>query len=111
MTRVSENCSGQMHTRARYPMSGKNIIGIILGLVLGLRCLLENGNSKTFSQYFLLKLSFDKLIWVFAFCLQKFFGFLSKLVFQVQVPVIMEQATNFSFGLVFERKWNTGVKE
>jgi hypothetical protein len=57
---------------------------------LGLQCLLENGNSKKFSQYFLSKLSFDKLSWVFSFCLRKFFGFLSKLVFRAQVWVIME---------------------
>ena len=45
--------SGQMHTEARYPMSGKNILGGISGLVSGLRCLFENDNSKKFSQYFL----------------------------------------------------------
>jgi hypothetical protein len=78
-------CSGQMHTEARYPVSGKNLLGRRSGLFSGLWCLLENGNSKTFSQYLLSKLRFDKLSWVFAFCLIKFFGFLSKLVFQVQV--------------------------
>ena len=45
------------------------------GLVLGLRCPLENGNFKKFSQYFLSKLSFDKLSWVFEFCLRNFLGF------------------------------------
>ena len=78
-------CSSWMHTEAGYPMSGKNILCGRLGLVSGLRCLLENGNSKKFSQYFLSKLS-----WVFAFCLTNFFGFLSKWVFQDQVQVIME---------------------
>ena len=82
--------SGRMHTEARYPVSGKKLLGRRSGLVLVLRCLLENGNSKKFSQYFLSKLSFDKLSWVFAFCLGIFFGFLSKLVFQDQVSVIME---------------------
>ena len=77
---------GQMHTEARYLGRRKIILYRRSGLVLGLRCLLENGNSKKFSQYFLSKLSFDKLSfdklsWVFAFCLQIFFGFLSKLVF------------------------------
>ena len=73
--------SGQMHTEDRYPVSGKKLLGGRLGLVSGLRFLLENGNSKKFSKYFLSKLSFDKLSWVFAFCLTIFFGFLSKLVF------------------------------
>ena len=45
--------SGQMHTEARYLGSGKNILGGIFFLVLGLQCLLENGNLKKFSQYFL----------------------------------------------------------
>jgi hypothetical protein len=83
-------CSGRMHTEARYPVSGKNLLGERSSLVSGLWCLIENGNSKKFSQYFLSKLSFDKLSWVFAFCLPKFFGFLSKLVFRAQVRVIME---------------------
>ena len=82
--------SGRMRTEARYPINGENILGGRSGLVLGLQCLLENGNSKKFSQYLLSKLSFDKLSWVFAFCLRIFFGFFSKLVFQVQVWVIME---------------------
>ena len=74
-------CSGQVHTEVRYPRMGENSLGAILGLVSGLRCLFENGNSKKFSQYFLSKLSFDKLSWVFAICLTIFFGFLSKVVF------------------------------
>ena len=82
--------SRQMLTKARYPLSGKNILGGRSGLVSGLQCLLENGNSKKFSQYFLSKLSFDKLSWVSAFCLRMFFGFLSKWVFRAQVRVIME---------------------
>ena len=73
--------SGQVDMRVRYPGRGKNASGARLRLVSGLWCLLENGNCKNFSQHFLSKLSFDKLSWVFAFCLQKFFGFLSKLVF------------------------------
>jgi hypothetical protein len=42
-------CSKWMHTEARYLGSGKKLLGGISGLVLGLRCLLENGNSKKFS--------------------------------------------------------------
>ena len=71
----------QMHTEDRYLFSGKSLLGGRLGLVSGLQCLLENGNSKKFSQYFLSKLSFDKLSWVIAICLRIFFGFLSKVVF------------------------------
>ena len=82
--------SRKVHTEAGYQMRGKNFLGGILGLVSGLRCLFENGNSKKFSQYFLSKLSFDKLSWVFAICLGNFFGFLSKVVFRVQVRVFME---------------------
>ena len=83
-------CPGRMHTKARYLGSGKNILGGRWGLLSGLQFLLENGNSKKFSQYFLSNLSFDKLSWVFAFFLRIFFGFLSKWVFQAQVQVIME---------------------
>ena len=82
--------SGRMHTESRYTMSGKHLLCRRLGLVSGLRCLLENGNSEKFSQHLLSKLSFDKLSWVFAFFLRIFFGFLSKLVSRVQVRVIME---------------------
>ena len=78
-------CPGQKHSESRYLVSGKILLDGISGLILGLRCLLENGNSKKFSQYFLSKLSFDKLSWVFAFSLTKFFGFLSKLVFRAQL--------------------------
>ena len=73
--------SRQVHTEVRYSVRGKNVLGGILGLVSGLRCLFENGNSKKFSQYFLLKLSFDKLSWVFAIFLRNFFGFFSKVGF------------------------------
>jgi hypothetical protein len=66
---------GQMHTEARYLGRRKILLYIISGLVLGLRCLLENGNFKKFSQYFLSKLSFDKLSWVFAFFLREFLEF------------------------------------
>ena len=75
--------SGWMHSEDRYPVSGKNLLGGRLGLVLGLQYLFENGNSKKFSQYFLSKLSFDKLCWVFCNLPSKFFwifvksGFLS----------------------------------
>ena len=82
--------SGQMHTEARCPMRGKNASGARLSLVLGLRCLFKNGNSKKFSQYFLSKLSFDKLSWLIVISLRIFFGFLSKVVFRVQVRVFME---------------------
>ena len=65
--------SSQMHTEARYPMNGKNLLREIPGLVSGLRCLLENGNSKKFSHYFLSKLCFDKLSWVFCNLPKKIF--------------------------------------
>ena len=81
---------GQMHTEARCPMSGKNVLRGISALVSGLRCLLDDGNSKKFSQYFLSKLSFDKLSWLIVICLTIFFGLLSKIVFRVQVEVFME---------------------
>ena len=82
--------SEQMHTKDSYPVRGKNVLGRRLGLVSGLQCLFENGNSKKFSRYFLSKLSFDKLSWVIAICLRNFFGLLSKVVFRVQVWVFME---------------------
>jgi hypothetical protein len=47
--------SGWMDTEERYPVRGKNSLGGRSGLVLGLRCLLENGNSKKGFQYFFLK--------------------------------------------------------
>ena len=50
--------SGQMHTKARYLGIGKNILGGRSGLVSGLWCLLENGISKKFSQYFFVKTHF-----------------------------------------------------
>ena len=100
-----------MHTEARYLVRGKILFDGRLGLVLGLRCPLENGNFKKICQYFLSKLSFDKLSWVFAFCLGIFFGFLSKWVFRAQVWVIMEWETNITFDSGFERKWNIGVKK
>ena len=74
-------CPGQMHTEARYRVRGKILLDRRSGLVLGLQFLLENGNSKKFSLFFLSKLNFDKLSWVFAICLRTFFGFLSKVVF------------------------------
>ena len=66
-------CPSQMHTEARYLVRGKILFDGRSGLVSVLRYLRENGNSKTFSQYFLSKLSFDKLSWVVAFCLGIFF--------------------------------------
>ena len=81
---------GQVHTEAGYMGRRKIISYGRSGLVLDLICLLENGNFKKFSQYFLSKLSFDKPSWFFAFCLRIFFGFLSKWVFQAQLWVIME---------------------
>ena len=77
-------CSGRMHTEARYLGSGKNILGGRSGLVSGLQCLLENGNSKKFSQYFLSKLSFDKLSWVFAFFLRNFLEFCQNGFFELK---------------------------
>ena len=74
-------CPGQMHTEARYLRRRKNILYIRSSLVVGLWCLLENGNSKKFSQFFLSKLSFDKLSWVFAFCLRNFFWIFVKMGF------------------------------
>ena len=62
-------CPGQMHTEAGYLGRRKILSYGKLGLVLDLECLLENENFQKFSQYFLSKLSFDKLSWFFAFCL------------------------------------------
>ena len=73
-------CSGQ-HTESRYLVSGKNILGRRSGLVLCLRCLIENGNSKKFSQCFLSKLSFDKLSWVFCISPSNFFWIFVKIGF------------------------------
>ena len=75
--------SRQVHTKVRYRGRGENFLGGRLSLVLGLWCLFENGNSKKFSQYFLSKLSFDKLSWLIVIspCLRKFFGFLAKIGF------------------------------
>jgi hypothetical protein len=58
-------CPGQMHTEAGYLGRRKILSYRRLGLVLDLGCLLENGKFKKFNQYFLSKLSFDKLSWVF----------------------------------------------
>ena len=66
-------CSGHMHTKARYLGRRKLLSYGRSGLVLGLLCLFENGNSKKFSQYFLSKLSFDKLSWLIVICLRIFF--------------------------------------
>jgi hypothetical protein len=81
---------GQMRIEARYLGRRKLLSYGRLGLFLDLECLLQHGNFQKFSQYFLSKFSFDKLSWVFEFCLRKFFGILSKWVFQVQVRIIME---------------------
>ena len=45
---------------------------------------------KKLSQYFLSKHSSDKLSWLIVICLRKFFGFLLKVVFRVQVWVFLE---------------------
>ena len=82
--------SGQMRTEAGYLGRRKLLSYGSLGPVLDLGCQLENGNFQKFSQYFLSKLDFDKLSWVFEFCLRKFFGILSNWVFRVQVWIIME---------------------
>ena len=82
--------SGQMCIEATYLGRRKKLSYRRSGLVLDLECLLEHGNFQKFSQYFLSKFSFDKLSWVFEFCLRKFFEVLSKWVFRVQVRVIME---------------------
>jgi hypothetical protein len=58
-------CPDQMHTEAGYLGRRRMLSYGILGLVLNPGCLLENGNFQKFSQYFLSKLSFDKLSWVF----------------------------------------------
>ena len=65
--------SEQVDMRVRYLGRGKNSSGARSSLVLGLRYLIENGNSKKFSQYFLSKLSFDKLSWLIVICLRNFF--------------------------------------
>jgi hypothetical protein len=83
-------CPDQMHTEDGYLGKRKILSYGISSLFLDLGYLLENCNFKKFSQYFLSKLNFDKLSWVFAFCLGKIFGILSKWVFQDQVRVIME---------------------
>ena len=73
-----------MHTEARYLVRGKNVLGGKSVLFSGLRCLFENGNSKTFSQYFLSKLSFYKLSWVSVdlfHALEIFLDFWLKVVF------------------------------
>ena len=76
-------CPGQMHIEAGYLGRRKFLSYGRSGLVLDLGCLLENGNFQKFSQYFLSKLSFDKLSWVFLhFALEIFFGILSKWVFR-----------------------------
>ena len=51
---------------------------------------LKMATPKNLVSIFLSKLSFDKLSWLIVICLGIFFGFLSKVVFQVQVWVFME---------------------
>ena len=72
-----------MHTEVRYPVRGNYISSGRSSLFSGLRCLFENGNSKKLSQYFLSKLSFDKLSWLIVIspCLRIIFGFLAKIGF------------------------------
>ena len=104
-------CPGQMHTEARYRVRGKILLDGRLGLVLGLQCLLENGNFKKFSQCFLSKLSFDKLSWVFAFCLRIFFGFFVKMGFSSSCAGYHGTSNQSCIWFGFERKWNIGVKK
>ena len=82
--------SGQIRIEARYLGRRKMLSYGRLGLVLDLECLLEHGNFQKFSQYFLSKFSFDKLSWVFEFCLRNFFEVLSEWFFRVPVWVLME---------------------
>ena len=56
--------SEQVHIGFKYPMRGNYVSDGISGLLSSFRCLFENGNSKIFCQYFLSKLSFDKLSWL-----------------------------------------------
>jgi hypothetical protein len=73
-----------VHIEVRYLVRGNFFSGERSGLVSGLQCQFENGNSKKFSQYlFLSKLSFDKLSWLIVIspCLKMFFGFLAKIGF------------------------------
>ena len=58
-------CPGKMYTEAGYLGRRKVLSYGRSALVLDLGCLLENDNFQKFSQYFLSKLSFDKLSWVF----------------------------------------------
>ena len=69
----------------RCPMRGNSFLSLLY--------LFEKGNSKKFSQYFLSKLSFYKLSWVSVdlfHALDFFLDFLLKVVFQVQVQVLIE---------------------
>ena len=51
---------------------------------------LKMTTPKNLVSIVLSKLSFEKLSWVLAICLQIFFGFFVKIGFQAQVQVIME---------------------
>ena len=66
-------CPGQMRTEAGYLGRRKILSYGRSGLVFYLGFLLENDNFQKFSQYFLSKLSFDKLSWVFCILPSKIF--------------------------------------
>ena len=72
-----------MHTEARYPVREKNFLGGISGLVSGLWCLFENGNSKKFSQYCFVKTQFwQTKLGFLQFSLEFFLDFCQKWVFE-----------------------------
>ena len=81
-----------------------------LSIVLGLRCLLENGNFKKFSQYFLSKLSFDKLSWVFAFCLRKFLEFCQNGFFELNCGLSWNKQPIFHLVRVSRESGILGLK-
>ena len=101
---------GQMHTEARYLGRRKMLLYGRLGLVLGLQCLLENGNFKKFSQYFLSKLSFDKLSWVFAFCLRKFLEFCQNGFFELKCGLSWNKKPIFHLVRVSRESGILGLK-
>ena len=103
-------CPGQMHTEARYWERGKMLLYGRMGLVLGLCCLLENGNFKKFTQYFLSKLSFDKLSWVFAFCLRKFLEFCQNGFFELKCGLSWNKQPIFHLVQVSRESGILGLK-
>ena len=103
-------CSGQVHTEFRYTGRGRNVLGIILGLVSGLWCLFENGNSKKFSQYFLSKLSFDKFSLLIVIFHRIFFVFLSKVVFKLKCGFSWNKQPIFHLVRVSRKSGILGLK-